>query len=453
LRHASLTLPTFPPLKQPGNEERVEAQQQIPSVLFWPLGNPKLETAEEDASLALDNLKHTALDITSVSEMTWWEPKEIARLARPFRKREFDAVVIFAATYATSLCAVELGKRFKLPTVIWTLPARYSLASCGLAASYLRERGYWVRLLCSEPDEPSTRSEIETVARAAHALRQSRKTRIGIVGKLSPLMISLPYNITLLHKNLGPETFEIDMQEIDKALRSVNEQQTKRTVSAYKERFQLKVNDDMLLKAVRFQLAVRTLVKKHKLDGIAIECWTRLFAKYGVNPCLGHVDDLTIGCEGDVVSLAGSLILKSINGVNPYLTDILGVDSKTNTITLSHCSAPISLAKDPSSVSLVERTDEGRKGKTVFAHFDFKNGPVTLVRFYGKKLRKVHLTWGELRSTGEYWGGIKLEVASHGDAGSFLNNVCGNHYLLTYGDVRAELRLFAEWNNLEVRED
>jgi L-fucose isomerase-like protein len=63
------------------------------------------------------------------------------------------------------------------------------------------------------------------------------------------------------------------------------------------------------------------------------------------------------------------------------------------------------------------------------------------------------MTWGQLRSSGEYWGGIKLEVLSNGNAGSFLNNVCGNHYLLTYGDVRPEVRLFAEWNNLAVIEN
>jgi L-fucose isomerase-like protein len=76
-----------------------------------------------------------------------------------------------------------------------------------------------------------------------------------------------------------------------------------------------------------------------------------------------------------------------------------------------------------------------------------------LARFYGRHLDRMHLVSGELRSTGEYWGGTQLEVHSNGDAGKFLDHISGNHYLLTYGDIRPELRLFAEWNHLEVIDD
>ncbi len=424
-----------------------------PRVLFWPIGDENLETAASDAKAALSNLAGAPLDITPITEMTWWKPTEIPRLARSIKGRGFDCVVLFSATYYTALCIIAIVKRFKVPTIVWTLPRRYSLASSGLAASYLRERGYWLRLLCAEPDDSSVKSEVETIAHASHALRQSKATRIGIIGKLSPLMVSIPYDLELLQKKLGPKTVEISMQSLDRVLRSIKPEAVEAAVSDFKKRFGVKVQDEMLAKAVRFQLAVRKLVSQNKIDGIALECWTNLFPKYGVNPCLGHLDDLTVGCEGDVVSLSGSLILRSINGVNPYLADILAVDEKTNTIRLSHCSAPISLARNPADISLVERTDRGRVGKTVFAHFEFKNGPVTLVRFYGRSLDKMHMTWGELRSTGQYWGGIELELHSNGNAGTFLNNICGNHYLLTYGDIRPELRLFAEWNDLEILED
>ncbi len=424
-----------------------------PSVLFWPIGDASLETAASDAEKALKNLTESPLDITPITEMTWWKPSEIPRLARTIKGHEFDCAVIFSATYYTALCVVAIVKRFKVPTIIWTLPKRYSLASSALGASYLRERGYWLRILCAEAADSSIRPEIETIARAAHALRQSRRTRIGVIGKLSPLMISIPYDLNLLQKKLGPKTVEISMQSLERALDSITQEEIEASVSDYKKRYRVAVQDQILAKAVRFQLAVRKLVSQRRVDGVALECWTRLFPKYGINPCLGHLDDLAVGCEGDVVSLSGSLILKAINGVNPYLADILSVDSKTNAINLSHCSAPTSLARSPADISLVERTDRGRQGKTVFAHFDFNNVPVTLVRFYGKGLDRIHMTWGQLRSSGEYWGGIKLEVLSAGNASSFLNNVSGNHYLLTYGDVRPEVRLFAEWNNLEVLED
>jgi L-fucose isomerase-like protein len=425
-----------------------------PRILFWPIGDEKLETAADDAKKALANLSESQLEITPITEMTWWKPTEIPRLTRSLKKRDFDAVVIFSATYYTALCIVAIVKRFKVPAIIWTLPTRYSLASSGLAVSRLRDQGYWLRILCAEPQDQSVRREVETIARAAHAMRESRRARIGLIGKLSPLMkISLPYDPKLLKKKLGPTTFNISLPTLDKELGKITKGEIEDAKSKFKEKYGIKVGDEIFSNAVRFQLAVRKIVSRNRFDGIALECWTRLFPKYGVNPCLGHLDDLAVGCEGDTVSLSGSLILKGINGVNPYLTDILSVNSESNTITLSHCSAPVSLAKPGTEILIAERTDRGKDGKTAFAHFAFQEGPVTLVRFYGKQLDKIHMTWGELRASGDYWGGIKLDLQSKGNASRFLNNVSGNHYLLTYGDIRPELRLFADWNKLEVIED
>ena len=417
------------------------------------MGNPDLETAQQDAKEALENLGRADLDITTVEKMTWWTPNEIPNLARSVKKTDFDILVVFSATYGTVRCITAAAKRFKIPAVIWAIPTRYSLATSGLANSYLRERGYFVRLICNEPKDESVRSNIETIARAARAAREAKNRRIGIIGSLSPLMISLPFNLPLLKKKLGPTTVKIGLPSLEKALKSVKDSDVQNAVSQIEEKYLVNVNHKILEKAALFQLAVSRIVKTKKLDGIALECWTNLFTKYGVNPCLGHVDDLVVGCEGDVVSMSGSLILMSINGVNPYLADILSVDQKRNLIELSHCAAPISLASDPSKIKIAERTDAKSAGKTAFVNFSLKNGPVTLVRFYGRQLDKIHFTFGDLKDTGEYWGGIKPIVESRGNAAEFLKNVSGNHYLLTYGDLREELRIFAELNGLEVRED
>ncbi len=427
-----------------------------PSVLFWPLGNPKIQSAIEDAKRALENLRAASVDVTPIDTMTWQKPIDIPKLVASVSGGAFDLLVIFSATYGTCLCSAAIVKRFKLPVVIWAAPVMNALATCGLASSHLRDRGFWVRLLSSPADDPYVRSEVETVARAAHTQRQLRKTRIGLIGKPTDLIsLALPLNAALLRKKLGAQLVRISIPTLDMALKSIDDQEVQRKSSAYQEKFSVKIGSEALAKAVRFDIAVRNLVEKYHLDGIALECWSNLYLKYGINPCLGHLEDLSVGCEGDVTNLTGSLILKNINGINPYLTDILGVDHKSNKIMFAHCAAPVSLANDPSNITVVERTDPERRGKTAFAHFDFKNDPVTAVRFYGKELGKIHVTTGELVSTEDYppSGGIKLVVRSHGNAANFMNNVAGNHYLVTYGDIRPELRMIAEWNGLELRED
>ncbi len=425
-------------------------------VLFWPLGNADLETVKQDVARALASLRSANVDVTAIEEIIWWDPKQIPRLARTLgnKEKEFDLVLIFSATHRTVRCISAIGRRFsKLPLVIWAVPERYSLATSGLAASYLRERGHYVKMFNNAADDRSVLPEIETIARAARSYRLSRRMQVGIIGKRSPLMISWPYNLVLLKSKLGPTVHEIPLPKLERALKSVTDAQVEDTLEEYKQKYKVNVSDETLGKAVRFQLAVRKLTEKLKLDAIALECWTNLFLKYGVNPCLGHLDDLIVGCEGDIMSMSGQLILRGINGVNPYLADILSVDTKKNTIELSHCSAPISLASDPSKIEISERTDPGRAGKTAFAHFQIGGGEVTLARFFGRGMDKLHITHGVMRPSDAYWGGISMTIDSEGNSSEFLDTVSGNHYLLTFGDVRKELKLFARWSGLEVIEN
>lgn len=426
-----------------------------PRILFWPLGNPELETAQKDASDALENLRQSNLDVVSVDEMTWWEPTEIPRLARKAPKKEIDLIVIFSATQGTVRCIGAIGERFKnIPLLIWSIPIRYSLATSGLGAEYLRDRGHPVKLVNNSPSDPSIREEVIVAARAARSYRLSTTLRIGLIGNLSPLMISLPYDLLLLKKRLGPKTIKISLTVLERTLKSIKQSAITDKLSEYKTRYLVKVSDATLSNALKLQLAIERIVERYTLDGISLECWTKLFPKYGVNPCLGHLDDLAVGCEGDIVSLSGSLILQNTNGVNPYLADILSVDQERNTIELSHCSAPVSLAEDISKVNIGERTDPKSAGKTAFANFALKQGPATLVRFFGKDLDKIHMTYGELnRPSEKYWGGISMLIDSKGKTGEFLENVSGNHYLFTYGDIRKELRLFAKWKGLILIED
>lgn len=425
-----------------------------PRILFWPLGNPSLESSQEDARRALENLKETGFNFTTIDKMTWWEPSEISKLARSIRMNDFDLIVVFSATHGTVRCIAKIGRLYrKTPFFIWSIPIRYSLATSAIAARYLRDIGIYVKLTNRKPEDRSIHSEVSPLARSAHAQRLSNSLRIGLLGNISPLMITLPHDLRLLQTRLGPKTSRVTMAELEHELDKVNQKKIGEKLSDYRKRYDIKVKDEILKNAIRFQLAVSRIIKKRKLDGIAMECWTNLFAKYKVNPCLGHLDDLSVGCEGDVASLSGSLILKEMNGVKPYLADILSVDQDRGTIELSHCSAPISLAADQSKVTIGERTDPKSSGKTAFANFELRKGPVTLVRFYGREFEKIHLTCGELENTGNYWGGISLVIKSKGDVRKFLNNVSGNHYLVTWGDVRPELRYFAEWRGIEIVED
>ncbi len=72
------------------------------------------------------------------------------------------------------------------------------------------------------------------------------------------------------------------------------------------------------------------------------------------------------------------------------------------------------------------------------------------MRLHGQTCTQLHVAPGELigSDTRE-----RLIVQIRLDnPRSFLEQVCGNHYVVIYGDVRPHLRLLGEWLGLDITE-
>ena len=87
-------------------------------------------------------------------------------------------------------------------------------------------------------------------------------------------------------------------------------------------------------------------VEEHDLDGISVECFPMIREKkVTACPSLALLNKLKIpaACEGDMVSLAGMMLIRSIFNKVPWMANLSGV--KDNEAQFSHCSVPLDLLR------------------------------------------------------------------------------------------------------------
>ena len=80
------------------------------------------------------------------------------------------------------------------------------------------------------------------------------------------------------------------------------------------------------------------MIGSHKLDAITVECFS-LVQENEVTACLGlsWLNDKTIpaGCEGDLCSILGMMLMKEMNGNMPWMANVASI--KGNEVLFAHC--------------------------------------------------------------------------------------------------------------------
>lgn len=424
-----------------------------PKLGFVALGNPNLDAAREDAKLVLSRLRRLELDVVAVEKMTWRTPDEIPTIAEGL-KEELDLLLVLSTTAATSLCIAELSERVPYPLLVWALPTRYAVASSAAAIGYLRERGKQLAYLARSVDDEEAYQRVLDLANLHHTIKRVRKSRVGILGGLSPYILSSRIKEGAWDK-FGISFIKLTKEEVDESLKEVKDEEVDEFAENISKSFKVAVNRRTLMNASRFHLALKRLMKKYRLDAFSVECWTNLVPSYRVNPCFGHFENIIYGCEGDLPLVLTSLILRYLTGITPFLSDPYGMNYHENVLTLCHCSAPLELSPSLEDVIVMGRTPVGApelKDVTAFCNIPLKKGPATIFRIQGSSLDKAHLALGEVVASKRIDGNMCVDVRLKGSLDSFIQAMEGQHYLLVYGDVSRRIRELCKLYKLELLE-
>ena len=200
-------------------------------------------------------------------------------------------------------------------------------------------------------------------------------------------------------------------------------------------------------------LALKRFIRECSLSGIATECYPKLMGQVCLAHSLLSEDGIVASCEGDINSALAMLMLYELTGSPVHNTDLLTVYEEDNSILFSHCGS--------GGFSLAEKREDIDLGSVRLAHrgvcvlFPSKPGTVTLVNLVGRKdTYRMCVVGGEAVHTEMVFPGnpirVKIPIEVHDFIEIIAEEGFGHHWMIGYGDVKAELRYLASLDGVKI---
>ncbi len=263
--------------------------------------------------------------------------------------------------------------------------------------------------------------------------------RIGKIGQPSDWLIASSPFAETIKENWGADVISIKMAELKTFYSEITEadcQDNFNDLTTNSEKI-IEPSDKNILNNIKVYLAMKKLVEKYDLDAVTIRCFD-LVLDLGTTGCfaLSRLNDERIiaGCEGDIVSTIGMLLVYKKTGKLPWMANPSRLNIKNNSLILAHCTVPISIVDNYIIRSHFE------SGIGVGIQGFFPKGDVTLFRIGGNNLDKIWLATGEIISTSKEEDLCRTQIEVKLDSGrnvaDLLTNPLGNHLIVVPGIFR-----------------
>jgi L-fucose isomerase-like protein len=388
-----------------------------------------------------------------------------------------DLLILLQASFADSTMAVSVTRSVAgrgIPLLLWAVPdtrdgGRLRLNSlCGinLAGHALTQQGIRYQYLHLAADDPEALSMVGRLARAGSARRQLQQVRIGLIGEHPAGFETCAYDADHLETLFGAQVVPLALDStLHSAATAGSEGRSAFLERAGRYASNLDQLDQRALQGTAgVHVALEEAVAGHRLNGVAVRCWPEFFTELGCAACgamsMLNEEMCPASCEADVNGTLTSILLQTLSGSQAFITDLVSIDAQDNSGVLWHCGlAPVSMA-DPDE-PVVGTVHSNRKLPLLF-EFALKPGRVTIARLHRSALKngladyRLVIGGGEMLRAPKSFGGTSGVIRFDSPASEVLDVVMNrgleHHFNITYGDVREELRVFADLVGLEVIE-
>ena len=312
----------------------------------------------------------------------------------------------------------------KRPFYLLTSGKNNSLAASMEILSYLRQHDLRGEIIHGSADYISRR--INLLAKAGEALRALQGCRLGIIGEPSDWLISSHADKEVVRQRLGISLIDIPMQELldTMAVTPLRETSEQATADNIKEALPV---------AHQIYDALKTIVKKHELQGFTIRCFDLLTAVHNTG-CLAlaklNAEGIVAGCEGDVPAMLSMKMAQSLVGVSGFQANPASIDPETGEMLFAHCTIPLNM------VEHYEFDTHFESGIGVGIRGYMKEGPVTIFKV-SSDLTRSFIEEGELvrnQAKADLCRTQQVIRLSNPDRTSdFLSDPIGNHHIILPG--------------------
>ncbi len=424
--------------------------------------------AEEVLASAWQTLEN--LDIHLFGKQTLlFDAAAVIPALEDLQQQPIDLLLLLQVTFTDAAMTLEIARQIDAPLVMWSFPeprtgGRLRLNSfCGinLAAHSLSKAGLNYEYLHGAADNEHIAEQLMIMARAAAVKNSLNGTRIGVIGTHPDGFDACQFS----HRECA-DLFGITIEEHDLTafLDGLKKLDDSVALPHFEERSMVLANLAEMdypatIKTLKAFEGMRRLVEKNSYAGLAVRCWPDFFTHYGGAACgaLALLNEHFIpgGCEADVYGVITALILQRLAGEPAFNTDLVDIDTDSDTCVFWHCGqAPVQMA-DPDVAP--RATIHSNRKLPLLNEFPLRPGRFTMARF-----SKGHDTPSMVLGAGEM---LKAPLAFSGTSGvarldSPIDQVLDNlmqaglehHSAIVYGEHRPAMRKIAELLAIDIIE-
>jgi L-fucose isomerase-like protein len=332
--------------------------------------------------------------------------------------------------------ALKYAQQGKL-LVLAAFEENNSYAAATEVKAYFDSIGQECRL--ADINDAADRQFIADCIRTEKAEDRLNGKRLGLIGEISDWLVASDIAGDTLSKKLGIELVRIPWKEV----RAYTE------FSPAPDFISMYATDGTIntIDAGRVHQALADIVARRQLDAITVECFS-LVKGNSVTACLAlsklNDDGIAAGCEGDLASIAGIMLVKEVTGIIPWMANTVKVDD--GRVKFAHCTAPTKVL----SKFKIDTHYETGLGTAIAG--EFAADEVTIFRI-DSTLEKAFAARGTIvsRPASPEACRTQIEVSISGHASSLIKHKpLGNHHLIIPGDHIDELRMFCMRKNIEL---
>lgn len=411
-----------------------------------------------------------SLDVQLYGEQTiLFDADQVVPALESLKQQSVDLIIQLQVTFTDAAMTMEIVRQSDVPLLLWSFPesrsgGRLRLNSfCGinLAAHALSRAGLGYEFVHGAPDDRQALEQIAVLARAGAVKRSLKGTRIGVIGQHPDGFDACMFSHDECAELFGVKVYEHDLIEFLDNLKVLDDDTAQ---SHFEERRKVLVNLEEMdreatIKSLKAYEGMRRLVEEKGYAGLAVRCWPDFFTYYGGAACgaIAMLNEHFIpgGCEADVHGVITALILQRLAGEPAFNTDLVDMDSQSDTCVFWHCGqAPVQMA-DPEVD--VRATIHSNRKLPLLNEFPLKPGRITMARFSkGHDRATMVLGGGEMVRAPLAFSGTsgvaKLDSPIDEVLDNMMNAGLEHHTALIYGEHRPPLRKLADLLKIEVVE-
>ncbi len=352
-----------------------------------------------------------------------------------FKIDEEFSGILFVASGGSEQYAAKL-KSIKKSIILLCHRESNSFAATIEIASYFRARNKNVSII--NIMSPNAYNEFVEVNKVFHAIEDLSKQKAGIIGEVSSWLINSDIENNIIKEKLGAELLRIPWSQVDDYKNA--------DISDKLMGFFPDFDKKKLIETSKVYSVLDKVIKQHNLSAISVECFS-MVNRDKVTACLPlavfNTVDIVASCEGDVCSMIGSLIIRSLTNMIPWQANVAEI--RENTVLLAHCTAPLTNLKSFNITTHFE-TNCGTaiEGK-------FNKGKVGVFRV-NSKLDSYMLLEGEIIETPNHSFACRTQVefkTTKEQALLLKNKGLGNHHLIFPLELTSIVKLMMKQLRIE----